>query len=250
MRRMARGSVLIGLLWLGLLLGPVPDEEEFQPDPSLTEGWYARIETSLGRIVARLLPEQSPQAVAHFAGLAMGTLPWTDLVTGETHTDPYYDGILVHKVEAGRVFEAGDRGGTGRTAPLIYLPREPVGAVDFHVPAGLGMTTSGGGKISAVQFFVTVSPQPWLSPRHPCFGVIVSGGEVAFQITQRKAYSNGRPIEPVTIERIRVFRVGDPAPLPDPVSYVPTMPRFEMKGAPAPAPAPTKKNGDAVSDVP
>ena len=54
----------------------------FVPAEGLAEGLYARIETSLGRIVARLLPEQAPQSVAHFAAMAEGQLEWFDMTTG------------------------------------------------------------------------------------------------------------------------------------------------------------------------
>ena len=80
----------------------------------LPVGWYAVIDTSLGRILARLLPEQAPQAVAHFAALAEGRLEWNDPFTGKPRRDPYYDGVVIHRVAAGQRFEAGDPTGTSR----------------------------------------------------------------------------------------------------------------------------------------
>ena len=37
-----------------------------------------------------------------------------------------------------------------------------------------------------------------------------------YRITEVKTHKNGRPIEPVTIEKIRIFSVGNPPPIPEP----------------------------------
>jgi peptidyl-prolyl cis-trans isomerase A (cyclophilin A) len=201
---------------------------EFEPPPNLAEGWYARIDTSMGRIVARLLPEQAPQSVAHFAAMAEGRLEWFDRVSGELKKEPYYDGIKVHKALAGRHFEAGDPRGTGFSPPDLFVPEEGLGPVNFNAPGRLGMTREAG-TISAVQFFATAAAQPWLTRNHPCFGVVVSGREVIVNISQVKTYSNNRPIEPPVIERIRIFSVGDPPPLPEPEPYYPRRRRLEPR---------------------
>jgi peptidyl-prolyl cis-trans isomerase A (cyclophilin A) len=205
----------------------------------LPTGWYAGIETTHGVIVARLLPEQAPQSVAHFAALAEGRLPWTDPVTGVETTGHYYDGVLVHKAVAGQRFEAGDRLGTGYSAPDFYVPPEGFGPLNFHQGSRLGMTMSRyGGKISGVVFFATAEPQPWLSGKHPCFGEIVVGWDVVWSISKVGTSGDGRPREPVRIDRVRLFKIGDPPPLPEPVPHTPTMrelrPRFREKREPHP----------------
>lgn len=204
--------------------GTAPTETtgEFVPPEGLVEGWYARIDTSEGRILARLLPDQAPQSVAHFAALAQGRLGYIDSATGEAKKGPYYDGIRVHLAEAGRRFEIGDPTGTGHASPPFYVPpQEGVGRVTFTNAGRLGMARLSGGRISGVQFFVTAAGMPWLIGSYPCFGEVVSDMEVVFRISQVKTYNNGRPIEPVVIERVRIFSVGNPAPLPDPEPYFP-----------------------------
>lgn len=202
--------------------------EEFTPSQELSKGWYARIETSMGRIVVRLLPEQAPQSVAYFAAMAEGRLEWFDRATGEIRKGPYYDGILVHKALAGRHFEAGDPRGTGRGAPDLSVPLEGLGPVNFATGGRLGMTRDGG-RVSAVQFFATASGEPWLNGDHPCFGVIVSGITVVRNISQVKTYSNDRPVDPPVIERVRIFSVGEPAPLPTPTPYRRQRVEFEAR---------------------
>jgi peptidyl-prolyl cis-trans isomerase A (cyclophilin A) len=188
----------------------------------LPEGWYARVATSEGEFVIRLHPEQAPQSVAHFAALAEGSLPWTDSVTGEQKQGHYYDGQTVFYASAGQRFETGCPYGTGHGSPRLFVPLEEVGQpIDFSRPWRVGMTRAPLGRISAAQFFVTAGSQPLLTPRHPCFGTVVAGKESVFRITSVATYSNGRPIEPVVLEQVRVFSVGSPEPLPEPVPYQP-----------------------------
>jgi peptidylprolyl isomerase len=223
-------SLALCLALCGLSSGAEePEADAFEPPADLDEGWYARIETSKGRVVARLLPEQAPQAVAHFAGLAQATLPWTNMITGEIMTTHYYDGMLIHTVVAGRLFETGDAGSIGGVMPLLYVPDEGFGPLDFSRSYMMGMTRMGGGRISAVKFFVTAAGQPWLSGQNPCFGQVVEGKEVVFNISQVRSYSNRRPIEDIFIEKIRIFKVGDPPPLPEPVPFKPTRKKLELR---------------------
>jgi hypothetical protein len=55
---------------------------------------------------------------------------------------------------------------------------------------------------------------------------------VVTEITAVKTYSNGRPIEPVTIEKVRIFKIGDPPPLEEPVPHHPTPAEFKAKRRP------------------
>jgi peptidyl-prolyl cis-trans isomerase A (cyclophilin A) len=204
------------------LLPTEASEDAFQPPEGLRGGWYARIETSMGRIIARLLPDQAPQAVAYFARLAEGELDWVDPVTGETMSGHYYDGVKVHYAKAGFQFEAGDRYGRGTSPPLIWIAETPDGPVTFNLPGRLGMTRGTLGKISGVQFFITASQQPKMIRRYPCFGEVVSGSDVVFDITAVPTYGNGLPVNDVVIEKIRIFKIGEPKPIPEPVPYQPT----------------------------
>ena len=83
------------------------------------------------------------------------------------------------------------------------------------------MTRASLGRVSGVQFFVTVVPTPWLKNQHPCFGDVVLGIDVIQAITSVKVGPGGKPIDPITITRIGIYRVGDVPPLPDPVRYHP-----------------------------
>jgi len=202
--------------------GGSSDTEPLKHSPDWPTGHYARIETDFGRIVARLLPQQAPQSVAHFAAAARGELAWID-PTGEQKKFPYYDGIPIHNVRAGFLFEAGDWTGTGQGAPPLYVPQEGGGPINFSQAGRLGMARPQQ-HTSALQFFATYASDPRLNRVFPCFGEIVEGREVVFQISQQKAYSNGKPIEEIKIRTIRIFEIGNPLPLPEP-TQTPTGPR-------------------------
>lgn len=198
--------------------------------PNLPEGWYATVETSLGTIVARLLPDQAPQAVAHFAALAEGRLSWTDPVTGEHHREPYYDGNTVLNAEAARRFEVGDRSASGRAAtPFFVPPGEGGGPVDFSRPGRLGLSRGALNRINAGRFFVTAGSLPWLSPLHPCFGEVVSGHAVAWNVSAVRTHPSGAPVDPVTIRRVRIRKVGNPPPLSEPLPFTPKPDVFGLR---------------------
>ena len=209
-------------------------EDYFLPPVGLESGWYARIETSRGRIIALLLPDQAPQSVAHFAGMAEGTLEWTDPVLGEPQKGRFYDGIHIDMAKAGERFEAGGlEADPSRTPPSLYVsPAEGKGPVTFSQPGRLGMTASYGSRISAVKFFATAVSAPYFTGTYPCFGIVVEGVNVIQRISEAKTYARGRPIEPIEIQKIRIFSVGDPAPLPEPVPYAPHLIEMETREDP------------------
>lgn len=215
----------IGLLAVALCLAvsaeTVPPAEAPALPANLPEGWYARIETSFGTILARLLPEQAPQSVAHFAALAQGRLAWADAATGETRQGRYYDGVEVHRAVAGQSFETGDRTGTGRGFPPIYVPMEGTGPVTFDGPGRLGMIPGPAGRVSGAGFVVTAAAMPWLKNRCPCFGQLVQGRDVVQMISSVKTNPRGKPLEAVIIREIRILKAGSPPPLPDPLPYLP-----------------------------
>lgn len=222
---MRRTTLLLAMLLVGAVVHaaePSAAPAAAEPAPAvaaaLAPGWYARIDTSMGSILVRLLPEQAPQSVAHFAALAQGRLGWFDAVAGQTRHEPYYDGSTVHLASAGQRFEAGDRSGTGRGAPALAVPPE-TGPVGFSQAGRMGTTRSRTGGLSGVQFFITAVGTPWLNGAHNCFGEVVSGLDVVRAISTVKTYSNGRPIDPVTIERVQILSAGEPAALPEPIPY-------------------------------
>jgi peptidyl-prolyl cis-trans isomerase A (cyclophilin A) len=167
--------------------------------------------------------------VAHFAGLADGSLAWTDPATGKQEKLRYYDEIPVQRVDGGYLFEVGDATAAGRATPRLWVPREGLGPVGYDRPGRLGMTRDGG-RMSGVVFFVTASAIPWFVGKFPCFGEVVSDLETVRQITNLRATPDGHPIDPVVVERVEVFSVGEVAPLPAAATHdaAPAKPRLKL----------------------
>src|SRR5215207_9231250 len=78
---------------------------------------FAEFVTTEGSFTARLFDEEAPLTVANFTGLAEGTKPWTDPRTGQKVTQPYYDGIIFHRVIDGFMIQGGDPLGQGIGGP-------------------------------------------------------------------------------------------------------------------------------------
>src|SRR5258708_21398211 len=95
---------LIGFALIGVaLIAFVPVGSEAQEPAKLADGLYAQIQTSKGRIVARLEPALTPLTVANFVGLAEGTIANSAFDPGR----PYYDGSVYHRVVPGHVIHTG-----------------------------------------------------------------------------------------------------------------------------------------------
>jgi cyclophilin family peptidyl-prolyl cis-trans isomerase len=93
--------------------------------------------------------------------------------------------------------------------------------VTFNRPWRMGMTRSTLRRISGVVFFVTATTLPSFIGRHPCFGEVIGGQDVVRAICKVRTQSDGTPGEPIVIQTIRIFKIGAPSPLPEPVPYEP-----------------------------
>lgn len=198
--------------------------------PQRPQGWYAVFDTSMGAFTVKLLPEQAPQTVAHFAAFAEGRMEWVDITTGAPQKRPFYDGLAIHRVTFNQRFEAGDPTGTSRGGPLVWVPKES-GPVDFARPFRVGMTGSSMQRISGVVFFVSMVSEPYLNAGHNCFGEIVEGRNVVEAICGVKTDKNRVPLEPVTIKKVSIVKSGNPPAIAEPVRYRPPQPVPEVRPA-------------------
>lgn len=169
-------------------------------------GPYAVLETSKGRLVARLYADRAPLTVAHLRGLADGTVPWRDPKTGLLVSRPLYDGTVFHRVIPGLLIQGGDPAGTGEGDPAAPVADELSSAARFDRPGLLAMASWGPGS-SQTQFFVTLGPAPDLDGKYTIFGELVEGLDVARAIAAvpRDEKSGGdRPFDPPVLTSLRV----------------------------------------------
>ena len=104
---------------------------------------YAEFVTSEGNFTIRLFDQEVPNTVANFVGLAEGTKEWTDPRTNKKVTQPYYDGIVFHRVIDGFMIQGGDPLGQGYGGPGYkfadefhpQLRHDKAGHVHYHLLA-------------------------------------------------------------------------------------------------------------------
>lgn len=177
-------SDTIGMIALG--------KKQFTECPPFTidtnKTYVATLETEKGNIVIQLFPDKAPLAVNSFVFLAR---------------QGWYDGVTFHRVIPGFVAQAGDPSGTGRGNPGYFFKTE-VSDLLFTKPGLVGMANSGP-DTNGSQFFITFAPAAHLNGAYTIFGQVISGLEVAEQLTPRDpaqygALAPGDLILKVTIE--------------------------------------------------
>jgi peptidyl-prolyl cis-trans isomerase A (cyclophilin A) len=166
-------------------------------------GPYAVLETSKGRMVARLYADRAPKAVAHLRALADGTKPWSD-PKGQVVLRPLFDGTVFHRVIPGLLIQGGDPAGTGEGDPAAPVADEWGGR--FDKPGLLALASWGPGS-SQTQFFITLGPAPDLDGKHTIFGELVEGLDVAKAIAavpRDEKSGSDRPFQPPVLKSLRV----------------------------------------------
>ena len=164
---------------------------------------HARFVTTEGTFLVRLMPENAPQTVENFVGLASGTKEWTDPKTRAKRRDPFYDGTVFHRVIGGFMIQGGDPLGTGTGGPGYKFGDECHPDLTFNRPYLLAMANAGPGT-NGSQFFITTVPTPWLTGKHTIFGEVVQGADVVDKISNVQTDSRDRPANDVVIESVEI----------------------------------------------
>ncbi len=171
------------------LLGNIMGAED-----KLSDGMYAEVDTTKGKILLTLEFEKTPMTVCNFAGLAEGNIK-TDKQSGQ----PYYDGLKFHRVIDDFMVQGGCPLGTGTGGPGYSFPDEFDSSLRHSGPGILSMANSGPGT-NGSQFFITHVKTPWLDDKHTVFGHVVDGQDVV-----NKIKTNDK------INSIKIIRVGEKA---------------------------------------
>jgi len=171
-----------------------------------TPGTYAVFDTTLGKIVIRLLEKEAPKTVANFVGLAEGTKEFRDAKNGQKVKRPFYDGLAFHRVIPNFMIQGGCPLGTGTGDPGYKFEDEFHSSLQHSKPGKLSMANSGPGT-NGSQFFITVAATPWLDNHHSIFGEVVEGQDVADKISKVARDRNDRPQQAVVLQKVTIERV-------------------------------------------
>jgi len=166
---------------------------------------YAQFVTTEGNFTVRLFDEQVPKTVENFVGLAEGTKEWTDPRTNQRVTQPYYDGVIFHRVIDGFMIQGGDPLGQGIGGPGYNFADEFHPSLRHNKPGILSMANRGP-NTNGGQFFITLAPTPHLDDRHSVFGEVSEGLDVVRAIGKTPTGERDRPIKDVVIQSIKIER--------------------------------------------
>jgi peptidyl-prolyl cis-trans isomerase A (cyclophilin A) len=164
----------------------------------------AHFTTSEGDFTVRLFDAEAPKTVANFAGLAEGTIEWTDPRTGKKTKAPYYNGTIFHRVIADFMIQGGDPLGQGTGGPGYKFADEFSPKLRHSKPGILSMANSGP-NTNGGQFFITLVPTAWLDNKHSVFGEVTEGMDIVNKIGSTATSKPGdRPAKPITINSVTI----------------------------------------------
>src|SRR5437773_7960806 len=114
----------------------------------------------------------------------------------------FYDGTIFHRVIVDFMIQGGDPEGTGMGGPG-YTIKDELPADNRNVRGTISMANSGP-NTGGSQFFINVVDNRRLDPKHPVFGRVVGGLDVADAISRTSRDGEDRPRTKVTIRRATV----------------------------------------------
>ena len=175
----------------------------------------ATLKTTAGDIRIELFPNHAPVTVANFTGLASGSKEWKDPMTGETRAEPFYDGLVFHRVIDGFMIQGGCPLGTGTGGPGYNFDDEIHPELAFNEPYLLAMANAGKrlnpitgkpGGTNGSQFFITVGPTPHLTGAHTIFGKVLDDESraVVDKIATAPVGAGDRPVDDVMVTGVSI----------------------------------------------
>ncbi len=175
----------------------------------------ATITTNHGPIKVDLYGNHAPKTVKNFVGLATGEKEWKNPATGEKSNDPFYDGLIFHRVIDGFMIQGGCPLGTGTGGPGYNFDDEIHPELRFDEPYLLAMANAGQrlnpitgkpGGTNGSQFFITVTEPAWLNGKHTIFGKVADDESKAVvdKIATTPTDGRDRPLEDVTITSVTI----------------------------------------------
>ncbi len=154
----------------------------------------AIIETNLGTIAFKLLPDLAPETVRNFEKLAR---------------DGFYNGTLFHRVIPGFMIQGGDpntksgnkntwgTGGPGHTIKAEFSSRS-------HHRGIVSMARAQDPNSAGSQFFIVTTDSTFLDRQYTVFGEVIEGMDVADKIVNLQRDRNDCPLEEAKMLHVKV----------------------------------------------
>lgn len=156
----------------------------------------AIIETNLGSIEMKLLPELAPEHVRNFVKLAR---------------DGFYNGTLFHRIIPGFMIQGGDpnsksedRSSHGTGGPGYTIKAEFNDTP--HDRGILSMARSQDPDSAGSQFFIVVKNSHFLDGQYTAFGRVIKGMDVADNIVNSPRDSGDNPDERIEMKSVKIVK--------------------------------------------
>jgi len=149
------------------------------------------LETSLGDVQLELYWDHAPKTCRNFADLAK---------------KGYYNGVVFHRIIADFMIQGGDPTGTGRGGTSIYGQKfeDEIHPELRFTGAGILAMANSGPNTNGSQFFITLSPTPYLDRKHTIFGRVSGGMRVVQRLGSVAVDGQDRPKEDIKIYKARI----------------------------------------------
>ena len=152
-----------------------------EPPPSNLEKVF--LKTSMGDIIIELYDDM-PITTSNFKNLTSRGV---------------YDGTIFHRVIRDFMIQGGDPTGTGQGDPSIPAIQDEFTDHNRNYRGTVAMANAGPDTGSS-QFFINVVDNNYLDDKHPVFGRVISGMDVADAISKVGADpETHKPVQPVMI---------------------------------------------------
>jgi peptidyl-prolyl cis-trans isomerase A (cyclophilin A) len=173
-------------------------------------GLYMTFYTSMGAIHCRLFEKEAPITVRTMVGLAIGKISYIDPRTHKKVVGKrFFRGLTFHRVIPRFMIQGGDPLGTGEGSPEgpgFPYRNEVSPNLTFDRPGRLAMANAGP-NTNGSQFFITEVPVPRLNGGYTIWGQC-RNLNVVEAIARVPRNAQNRPLTPVIIRRVSVYRIG------------------------------------------
>ncbi len=178
--------VLIGFL---VYLNNNQSEEEIINEKYMD--YIITLETNKGNIVFKTYHQEAPNTVENFITLAK---------------QGFYDNVIFHRVIDGFMIQGGDPTGTGMGGPGYSFDDEINPNSEIYKKGyvkGVVAMANSGPNTQGSQFFIMVVDYP-LPPSYTIFGQVISGQEVADEISKVETNMSDKPLEDIVIQKVTI----------------------------------------------
>ncbi|MFH1211091.1 MAG: peptidylprolyl isomerase [archaeon] len=147
------------------------------------------LETNMGEIQIELYDDTMPITAGNFKKLV---------------SEGFYDGVIFHRVMPNFMIQGGDPLGNGMGGPG-YTIKDEFTKSNKNDRGTISMANAGP-NTGGSQFFINVNNNNFLDTKHPVFGKVIKGMDVADAISKVKTNPQNKPLSDVIIKTAKIVK--------------------------------------------